>query len=112
MSVVSGLPIGKASQSQVETCCCKNTSIVCIDQNVEVKELLLLHSSLPGHGDGQGEQQHDEEEGHEPECPGDDVDLGLEVDGAALQVNGMIIVIANKRKNYLHLRHTFCHGTE
>ena len=97
MSVVSGLPIGKASQSQVKTCCCENTSIVCINHNVEViKELLLLHSSLPGHGDGQGEQQHDEEEGHEPECPGDDVDLGLEVDGAALEVNGMIIVCNSK----------------
>ena len=58
----------------------------------------LLHSSWPGHGDGEGEQQHDQEEGHEPECPGDDVDLGLEVHGAALQVSGMIIVIANKRK--------------
>ena len=67
--------------------------------------------SSPGHGDGEGEQQHDEEEGHEPECPGDDVDLGLEVHGAALQVSGMIIVIANKRKNYLHSRHiTLCHG--
>ena len=82
---------------------------MCIGHSVEVEELLqsratLLHSSWPGHGDGEGEQQHDEEEGHEPECPGDDVHLGLEVHGAALQVNGMIIVDNSKLAQIIYIQ--------
>ena len=33
--------------------------------------------SLLGHGESEGEEEHDEKECHEAKCPGDDVDLSL-----------------------------------